>query len=370
MRINEALKSGEISLDFLKNTLGILVKEDGDYIVLNYTMHLSPKTNPFVTQCRGIILNKHNYDVVCLPFDRFFNYGENNAGVNLDWNSNDIKVMEKVDGSLIKIWYDKGKWNISTRGTVYCDSSNVCLSGLTYEKLVLNSFGVLSIEDFQEKFKDANKELTHLFELTSPQNRVVTDYGDSPVMHYLASRNKQTGSYSKEGFLGVKYRNSKMFSLNSVNDCILASKELDNLQEGYVVYVNGVPSFKIKSPQYVVVHHIRGEGLTAKRICELVLIEEHDEYLNYFPEDRKYFTPYLNKYEEILSEIEFNYSLFKNIENQKQFAIAVKDFEFKCVLFSMRNYNKTAKEGFNNILLNQRVEKLIKHVGDIGDLVV
>lgn len=370
MKLNESLKQGIIDLNYLKDELGIIVKEDGDYIVLNYTMHLSPKTNPFVSQCRGIILNKHTYDVVCLPFDRFFNYGENNAGVNLDWNSNDIKVMEKVDGSLIKIWYDKDKWNISTRGTVYCNSHNISLAGLTYEKLVLNAFGVLSIEDFQENFKDADKKLTHLFELTSPQNRVVTDYGSRPAMHYLASRNNQTGMYSKEEFLGVKYRNTKMFSLNSVSECILASKELDNLQEGFVVYVNGVPSFKIKSPQYVLVHHIRGESLTSKRICELLFIEEHEEYLNYFPEDKKYFTPYLNKYKEILSNIESKYQEVKSIENQKDFAFAVKDFEFKGVLFSMRNFNQTAKESFNHMLLKQRVEKLISHTGDIGDLVV
>lgn len=370
MKLSEALKQGVIDLTYLKNELGIIVREEGDYIVLNYTIHLSPKTNPFVSQCRGIILNKYTYDVVCLPFDRFFNYGENNAGTNLDWKKNKIKVMEKVDGSLIKIWYDKGKWNISTRGTVYCNSYNVSLAGLTFEKLVLNAFGVLSIEDFQENFKDANKELTHLFELTSPQSRVVTDYGSKPAMHYLASRNTQTGLYSSECFSGIKYRNSKVFDLNTVEDCFTASKELDNLQEGFVVYVNEVPSFKIKSPQYVAVHHIRGEGLTSKRICELVFIEEHEEYLNYFPEDRKYFTPYLDKYQEILSNIEHKYEEVKDIKGQKDFAFAVKDFEFKGVLFSMRNFNQTAKESFNHMLLKQRTEKLISHTGDIGDLVV
>ncbi len=38
--------------------------------------------------------------------------------------------------------------------------------------------------------------------------------------------------------------------------------------------------YKIKSPSYVAIHHLRGEGLCPKKIAELILINETDEYLN------------------------------------------------------------------------------------------
>ncbi|KOC58565.1 Putative bifunctional polynucleotide kinase/RNA ligase [Habropoda laboriosa] len=355
MRIDQALKSGEITLDYLKNELNILVKESGDYIVLNYIMTLSPKDNPYVKQCRGIILNKHTFDVVCLPFDRFFNYGENQSGLNLDWKNNKVDVMEKVDGSLIKIWFDNRKWNISTRGTVYCNTGDLCLSGLTFEKLVLSAFGVLSVEDFQDNFSDAKKNLTHIFELTSPQNRVVTDYGSKPCMHYLASRNKETGEYSRENFYGVKYREAKWFKLNTVEDCLKASVELKGLEEGFVVYVNDVPEFKIKSPQYVAVSHIRGEGLTSRRISELVLINEHEEYLNYFPEDAKYFTTYLNKYDEIISDIDTN--LNKDIRQawidrgkENGYHVVIKNFDTSLEECIKRDKERTNTVGMTVIM--------------------
>ena len=52
---------------------------------------------------------------VCRPFDKFFNVGEVNAA-DIDWST--AQVREKVDGSLMKIWFDNGDWHLSTNGTL------------------------------------------------------------------------------------------------------------------------------------------------------------------------------------------------------------------------------------------------------------
>ena len=48
-----------------------------------------------VRECRGMILEKGTWDVVALPFLKFFNAGEKHAAV-IDWTS--ARVYEKLDG--------------------------------------------------------------------------------------------------------------------------------------------------------------------------------------------------------------------------------------------------------------------------------
>lgn len=83
----------------------LIVKEDDDYILLKYNQLESDLSNLIVQECRGIILRKSDLKVVCFPFKKFFNYHEPNAA-NIDWDG--ARVLDKIDGSLIKLWFDNG----------------------------------------------------------------------------------------------------------------------------------------------------------------------------------------------------------------------------------------------------------------------
>ena len=93
----------------------IIVKHDGDYILLKYSQFNSDFNNEIVRECRGAIFYKLPYNVgyicVCRAFDKFGNYGEDYVK-DVDWNS--IVVEEKVDGSLIKLWHHNNNWHIYT----------------------------------------------------------------------------------------------------------------------------------------------------------------------------------------------------------------------------------------------------------------
>ena len=95
---------------------------------------------------------------------------------------------------------------------------------------------------------------------------------------------------------------------------------------------------KLKSPAYVAIHRMRGEGMTPSRICDLVWLFEEEEYLAYFPppEDKVLFDPYIIGRDKLIVEIDEVYSQTKNIESQKEFALAVKDKSYSSVLFAMR----------------------------------
>lgn len=329
----------EKGIDSLDTQLGIMIKRyDEDLYVLNYDQIESPKAHPVVMECRGLILDQ-DFNVVSRSFDRFFNLGEQpETQTHLDWNK--AICYEKVDGSLIKIYNWKNKWYISTRGTAFAESSVNGFS-LTFKELVLKALDC-NEEQFQarcEMFLDP--EVTYICEVTAMENRVVTRY-EGYNLWFLAARNNKTGDFVQQGLVnGLGIKNIKYFSFDSVENCIETAKNLKDLNEGYVVYQNGIPVCKVKSPAYVAVHHIRGEGtLNPKRIAQLVIMNEQDEYLKYFPEDTSHFIPYIAGLNTLLIDLEELWNLNKDIIDQKEFALKVKDAPYSAVMFQTKRDNE------------------------------
>jgi hypothetical protein len=117
---------------------------------------------------------------------------------------------------------------------------------------------------------------------------------------------------------------------------------------------------KIKSPAYVAVHHIRGEGLNPKRISQLVLTGEAEEYLTYFPEDRNIIQPYMD------ARMALSVAMFEAyrgtffIATQKDFALAVKDLPFSGVLFKARKVMDTGEVNLMNLFNEQSEQSKIR----------
>jgi hypothetical protein len=128
----------------------------------------------------------------------------------------------------------------------------------------------------------------------------------------------------------------RQYNFKTINDCLDTVKSLPFNDEGYVVYCEDGPFMKLKSPAYVAVHRMRGEGMSPCRICDIVWLFEEDEYLAYFPEDKVLFDPYIVGRDKLITEIDALFSTVKDIESQKDFALAVKDKSYSAVLFTMR----------------------------------
>jgi T4 RnlA family RNA ligase len=356
MKVIDYLKKHGV--EKLKDEYGVIVKDYHEgLLVFNYDQINSPK-NEITNECRGLILDK-DFNIVSRSFDRFFNYGENFA----TFNPEIAVAYEKVDGSLIKIYNWEGTWYVSTRGTAFAESS-VNGWNITFKDMVFKALGCLTEEDFQtkcESWLDCSR--TYIFEVTGVENRVVTRYSGY-TLWFLASRNNLSGRYYSYESVNVMSpfgaKTPKQFKFNSIEACLETAKHLPDLQEGYVMYENGVPVCKVKSPAYVAVHHIRGEGLNPKRIAELVVINEQDEYLKYFPEDEKHFAPYMEELHHVLLLAERVYQDAHEIEDQKQFALEVKDYPFDFILFKARKEKQNdIKKVFNSLDTNLKVKFLL-----------
>lgn len=347
----------------LLETLGIRVKEYNDRCVFDYSQIDSPKTDAVVMQCRGLIANKDRTQIVCRPFDRFFNLGEApDTQTDLDFSK--AVAYEKIDGSMIKIYYFSGRWEIATRGTAFGES-NVNGFDLTFRDLALKAMG-LSESEFQDSaYLCLDSAVTYLLEITSLENKVVTHY-EGYKLHYLGARVTETGEWVSEeqlrfvsGF-GAIMPTKSVFS--NKDEAISASNNLGGLREGFVLWQNGRPIAKVKSDAYVTAHHIRGEGLTPKRIAELVLTGEHEEYLTYFASDKHHFEPYEQAETDLMQEITAVWQKLQYITDQKEFAKQACKYPFSAVLFEVKKKDKCAHLCFWEKSVSYRVNLLLERV--------
>ena len=105
----------------------------------------------------------------------------------------------------------------------------------------------------------------------------------------------------------------------------------------------------IKSPVYVAIHHIKGEGLNPKRISQIVLTNEVDEYLKYFPEDAQHFEPYIAAHQSLVVDLASAFEATAHITDQKDFAMAVKALPYSGILFTCKKLGVQPLPTFNGM---------------------
>lgn len=349
--------------DKLTEEYGIIVKKYEDRMVLNYSQIESPKAHPITMECRGLILSLDGQNVISRAFDRFFNLGEApDTQEHLDFSK--AYCHEKVDGSLVKLYMDHdGLWELSTRGTAFAEAQTAF--GISFKEIVYRALDCSSDQDFQDLCSGLDGDWTYIFEITSMENRIVKRY-EGTTLHYLAARNNRNGEYGddyeKQCALSLGAREIGVYTFDSPEACVEATKNLPDLEEGYVIWQDNRPVCKVKSPAYLAVHAIRGEGLTPKRAMSLVLMNEQDEYLSYFPEDKSFFVPYEEALSRLLLMIERCWEEHKDVEDQKEFALLVKDQPFSAVLFQARGKNQDPVHVFHGMREQQKMRLLSQEV--------
>ena len=266
------------------------ISEDGPYVMFKYNQLSSDFNIPMVREARGIIFRRDDFShPVCWPFNKFGNYGESYAP-EIDWST--AFVSEKVDGSLIKVWWD-GVWKISTNGII--DAFKAELGDVR-----MNNFGeyflrtlakyypaeVLS-DSFHEFTGGLDEDKTYMFELVGPYNRVVVPY-DEPAIYFLGARNRITGeefncSIETAGALGMaRLILPLQCELSSLDVCVEAASTLGWDDEGFVVCDAQFNRVKIKSPAYVMAHYARNNNIiNRKHLIQVILSGETEEFLCY-----------------------------------------------------------------------------------------
>lgn len=287
----------------------IIIKHDGDYVLLKYNQLSSDFSNPIVRECRGSIfrLDNDKWICVCHPFDKFGNYGESYVP-ELDWNI--VRITEKIDGSLIKVWYDRGEWRISTNGTIDAFKAYIgqekAEGAFTFGGLFKKAIG----EEYWEGFLNGlYTHKTYMFELTSPYIQIVIPY-DLGV-YFLSARNMITDKeeFWREPFATPYMNFPEIINLVSLEDCIAAVAKFDKNHEGLVAIDGNGNRVKIKGEEYLAAAHLRNNGnVTTRRIVDMVKNEQLDDFLAYCPQYKERVDKILETMRSIAAFYEIEYA--------------------------------------------------------------
>lgn len=268
----------------------LTIKRDGKLILFKYNQINSDFNEEICCEARGLILEEGTWKVVRMAFKKFFNLGESFAA-KIDWDS--AVASEKLDGSIISVFFYDGKWRIATNSTI--DAFRAELNGVGPYKTFGELFeSVLPLSRFSE-FSNILAHQCYTFELVSPYNKVVIDYPETKV-YLLSVRDMDSlEELDLDAVEMIADANGiavpKRYNLNNEADYRQLVEQMPEGHEGIVVRDAAGERVKIKTLLYFQLHKAKNNGvITLDRIVDLIRANDHHEFLSYFPEYTDIFT--------------------------------------------------------------------------------
>lgn len=339
--VQKYLRSGK-SLTDLKIEHGVKFYIENGKISLTYDQIEAKESDPLSQQCRGLILREEFFDIVAAPMFRFFNFEQTGVAESIDWNS--AKIEEKLDGSLLVVYFDQcmKKWFVATRSrpeaNVPVDDSVLTFTDLA--NIAVNKICNLpDINSFMSRLQNVENK-TFCFELTSPVNKIVCHYEDFNLT-LLAVRDIQIleeedpKPYADE--LGISVVNTYSFtSLIDLVELVRSWNPKDH--EGVVVKDSQFRRIKIKSPAYVAYNHMRDSLSTSIRGCmEVILLEKDDDVIPMVPE---FIANRIKKLKpsvvELFKVTQKDFDELSHIQDMKVFALAAQKKLWPSCLFALK----------------------------------
>lgn len=335
--------------------------EHPELFLFNYRT-ITDFSNPLVQECRGLILDStdNRWNPVCWGFKKFFNAHEAVAAP-IDWNT--ASVYEKLDGTLCYLWWHNGKWNMSTNGSPGA-TGNVGTSDKTFNELfweVFNDNDCVGLgHDLPHVFSEGFKDITFLFELMTPENQIVVRHQNRKLV-LIGARNRVTGEEIPTWAFKNCWPVVKQYDFSNLES---ATASLENVsafdQEGYVVVDKNWNRIKIKSPQYVRMHHLRSD-FSQRKCVEIILNGEADEFISYFPEFTKEFIEYQIKIDTLTKNVLDKFDEIKHHTNQKDFALEAIKYNYNGILFALKKGDIVNVNEYLKKLHIKRTIELLEH---------
>ena len=300
-------------------------------------------------ECRSLCINTDDMTLVARSFSRFFNWGEMADEMPL-FNWSKASALEKVDGSLITLYYWNG-WRVNTRGSFanmgmfneWAARYHKMPLTWTWEQGILKALGLDSLSDL-DKYLD--RSLAYACEFCSLWNKVVREY-EQPCIYSLSAfcGEEEVGPQASKLFRQVK--EFQLYSAEDVTEYVNSQPEAT--WEGCVVKDDENRRWKIKNRRYLSLHKMKGANGDAlynpSTLLPFILEGEGDELLATYPEITDCFTHYKERVDTAYNELEALWDKYKDVESQKEFALSIQGkSKFTDLLFSARKNKTPLKE--------------------------
>lgn len=281
------------SFQQLEDDHGVCVRFSNDETKasLNYDQTLCKSGDKLAEQCRGLIIRPLQFkksrfgegwnvaivgdvEIVAWPLNRFYNLGD--PASTIDWNCKDLRVVEKLDGTMIIVYFDdrKSTWYAGTRSIPEADvplnDSTVTFSQLFWDTL-RNVLGT----DVNVLLSEFSRNHTYVFELTTPVNRIVVDYKTASIT-LLAIRDISTGN---EYLPDHRYKRMvpvpTTFNMRDPEEIkVFVNSQNPSTLEGVVVIDNLFNRVKIKSQAWVLSSRLKSSVVSSRRTMMNAIIDQ------------------------------------------------------------------------------------------------
>lgn len=324
---------------------------------LNYDQLAAKSNDPIANQCRGLILRPRvtehlttsvvapnevvgPTEVVARPMDRFFNAGDP-AAAAIDWST--ARIQCKLDGTCCILYYDfaKAEWCVATRSVPEADVSFGDIVSPLKENTFYNLFRYSVCETIRAQYREfysdtswdeftsmLDRNVTYVYELTSPVNRIVVKY-DNYRVTLLAARETANGKYLplEEGY-GPGLQVVEEWPLKTLADIEAFLRDSDPAKiEGAVVIDASHNRIKVKSAQWILASRAKDMVSMSKRNALTCIIDgSSDDVIPLLSEELQ---EYMHKLQSSLvgfcKQIDEKFTSFKATANgnRKEFALMV-----------------------------------------------
>ncbi len=306
----------------------VSVKAKDDLLIFNYTTMamVEANWNFFERVSRGLILNAKTGEIIGRGFDKFYNWLEGGRKAY----GHILTVTEKVDGSFGCLYRHNGQYHIATRGAF--DSEQA----LWATSFLRANYDLSGLRD----------DISLIFEIIYPQNRIVVDYQDREDLVLLAARNRHTGNYlpffPDVYTIGQEYGFSlpRVYPMVEIGHIIASAGALSAASEGYVVEFSDGSRWKFKGDRYLELQRLIS-GLTFKNVLRAVSSGTTQEIFETVPDEflgqvRSWITEIETKVADIKAHVG---AVFANApkESRKDFALWVRNNypDLSAYLFAM-----------------------------------
>ena len=221
----------------------------------------------FSLLARGLILDVEQGRVVATPFPKFFNVGE----MGLEVPDRPFETFEKVDGSLIILFWHEGDWRTATKGSFDSEQAlwaHAQLARCDATRLV--------------------KGTTYLLEAVYAENKLVVRYDEEELV-LLAAYDEAGHEAAYDQLLEtggqMGWRVAGRHSYGAVSELLAKANGLPATEEGYVLRFEDGYRLKIKGAEYCRIHALISR-VTPLAIWEAVeASDDLDEIRQHLPEE-------------------------------------------------------------------------------------
>lgn len=228
---------------------------------------------------RSSIWSKNTGELLSGMFKKFVNFSENPENFPVPTSLDGCRIVDKIDGSLVGIDYINDCISMRTRGT----SSYMSLDNYKDFEYCLSKYPLI------KDWITTHSNYTLLLEITTPNLKIVIDYGNEPDFWLIGAIDKNDYSLmtqdkldglSKE--IGVK--RPEYYTFSSMDTLMQSIKAIQG-KEGCCLYSNGDSEIhKIKGEKYLMLHRMKSELSSIEKVIDLWISLNYPDYNTFYNE--------------------------------------------------------------------------------------